>query len=257
MQLDLISLLEWLKFNERETNEFLSASMNNRVKTNSRVTRRNINELIELDREYIKKSYKAKTTTKIEEIRSEIKLDYVSKRFYLKYIDWYIVKPLGKNGSDSYRIFFPLYLPNSDAIEQVKNYLVDLRCPCFQFDYLSLTDMTDGKETVIFLGAMNEAEPQCKSQQGHKWEWNAFHEDVKEIYLAKCCNCGIEREAIIGDNRNHQWNENHGWRYLSPDNIPFTDGSKETVEISYEDEDDDESCDLCDIYDFDGEEDDI
>ncbi len=254
MPLDLISLVQWLKFNERETDEFFSACMNNRIKTSSRVTKRSINELIELDREYLKKAYNAKTTTKIEEIRSGVKVDYVSQKFYLKYIDWYIVKPLGKNGLDSYRVFFPLYLPNTEALEQIKNYLVDFRCPCFPFDYISLTDMTDGKETIIFIGAMNEAEPMCKSPLGHKWEWNVFREDVKEIYLAKCSHCGIEREAVIGDNRNHQWNENHGWRYLSPDNIPFTDGSKEKVEISYED--DDESCDLCDADDFDEYDDD-
>jgi hypothetical protein len=242
MPLDLISLTEWLKLNERELNDFCSSCFTNNIKTNTTTTKRNITELIEIDREYLAKAYNSKSTAKIEEIRSAVKTDYLSKKFYLKYIDWYIVRPLGKNGNDSFQVFFPLYLPNTEALEQIKNYLIDFRQPCFNFDYISLTDMTDGKETILFLGAMNEAEPCCTNKLGHKWDWMVFREDVKEIYLAKCERCGIEKEAIIGDDRNHMWNKNHGWRYFSP-TVYNKSPEQDRDGFGYED---DEDCDACD-----------
>lgn len=216
MPLDLITLMQWLKFSENDTNVFCTSTLENKIKTESKNTKRNIKELLDLDKEFLEKAYKSHSISKFEEIKSGVKTDYLTRNFFLKYIDWYIVKPIGKGGIDTYRTFFPLYIPNTEALEQVKNYLVDLRCPCFTFDYISLTDMTDGHETIMFLGAMSEAETPCNNLVGHHWEWSVFHEDAKEIYLAKCVNCGLVKESILGDTRNHLWNENHSWRYSFP-----------------------------------------
>lgn len=217
MPLDLISLVNWLKLNDKEINEFFSECLKNNVSIKDRPCKRFINDLKDIDIQFVFKAYNSTSKSKVEEIRSSVKADYISKIFSLKYIDWYMVRPLGKNGTDPYRILFPLYLPNTEVFDQVKQYLIDFREPCFDFDYISLTDMTDGKETVLFLGSMNESEPKCLSDFEHKWNWSVYREDFKEIYFAKCERCGIEKEALIGDIRDYKWNENHGWRYLKND----------------------------------------
>lgn len=216
MPVDFISLIQWLKLNDREINSFCSACFDNPVKTNTTTIKRGMDDLVELDRNFIKKNYGATTTNRIEEIRAKVKTDYMIGDFNFKHKDWYIMKPLGKHCADSFRTYFPLYLPNSHAMDKLSSYIVDLKQPCFTFDYISMTDMTNGKESILFVGAMNDAEIKCTSLTGHNWEWDVFREEGHEVYYAKCKNCGLEKEAIIGDDCDPSWNENHGWRYSKP-----------------------------------------
>lgn len=216
MPIDFISLVQWLNLNEREISSLCSSCFDNPVKTNTSTIKRSIEELLEIDREFIKKKYGASTTNRVEEIRAKVKTDYMSGEFSMKYAEWYIMKPLGKHCADSFRTYFPLYLPNTHALDKLGNSIVDLRKPCFTFDYLSITDMTNGKESILFVGAMNDAEIKCTNLVGHDWEWDVFREDGREVYFARCKNCGLEKEAVIADDCAPEWNENHGWRYSMP-----------------------------------------
>ena len=216
MPVDFISLIQWLKLSDREINSFCSACFDNPVKTNTTTIKRSVEELLDIDRAFIKKKYGAVTNLKVEDIRSKIKTEYMSGEFNMNYADWYIIKPLGKRCTDSFRTYFPLYLPKEKALDKLSNYFIDLRKPCFTFDYVSITDMTNGKENILFVGAMNDAEIKCKNLCGHDWEWDVFREDGHEVYFAKCRHCNLEKEAIIGDDCDHMWNENHGWRYSMP-----------------------------------------
>lgn len=225
MAVNLINFSEWVfGSNVDASDAFFSTIFKNNLKASNECKIRDINELNMIDHKFIKKSYNLSSRTSIDDLKSKIKLNYVNRTFCHKYIDWYIVKPLGNSGCDTYRTYFAVYLPNTDAIDQVKLNLVDYSKPCFSCDYLQIIDMSDGKESKLFIGGLNQPEPSCRCGEEHEWEWCLYHEDCLEIYFAECKKCGIKKKKTIGDNRSIQWNKNHGWRY----NVPLT---KATVNV--------------------------
>lgn len=217
---DFNTFVDWIFYNQRELNSFMNSCFENYQKTNSlKTNKRNIDMLNELDFEYIKKDYGKKSENSISDLKSEVKSAYMTKKYSLRFIDWYIIKPISKNGIESSQIFFALYFPCTEAIDEIKRYIIDKTQPCFECDYIIVTDMTNGKESVIFLGGLDEPEPNCTSlTKEHKWDWCIYRDDTKEILFAECKTCGITKSAVIGDDRGYQWNENHGWRYNNKKN---------------------------------------
>ena len=216
MSVDVIRFSDWVfKDDENEQNRFFNSILVNRLKSDGKLKPRSIDELNNLDCDYIKKNLGKKSENSISELKSEVKTAYLSKRFNLRMIDWFIVKPLNKSGLDDFKTIIPLYLPLSETIGEIKRYLINKSLPCFDYDYLSVTDMTDGSEDIIFIGGLDEPEPPCTGGfDDHEWNWLVYHNDGKEVYEAECTHCKLRRSMVLGDTRAYRWNDNHGWRYF-------------------------------------------
>jgi len=231
MSLSLIKLADWaFGKNDYEANNFFNEIFANKLKFSSDCKKRDIADFNNIDIDFVKKDYKFKSKEMVENLKTEIRTSYLNKKFSLRMNYWYIIKPIGYHGNDSYRDFFALYIPNADVFEDVKNALVNMSKPCFCCDYVQIIDMSDGKTSTIFIGGLNEPEPPCKEGCSHDWYWTVYNKDFLEIYFAECKKCGIKKSKVIGDNRNHLWNENHGWRYKQKStlaNIQETDSEED------------------------------
>lgn len=219
MAVDLINLSDWIfRNNEEGLDSFFSEVFKNNLKASDKCKIRDVEELNKIDTEYIKREYKYTSMKPIEDLKSDVKTNYINNNFCLKYHNWYIVKPLGLRGCDSYRTFFSVFLPDK-AMDKVKQSFIDYSKPCFSCNYIQLIDMTDGKQSILFIGGLDEPEPSCKCGEDHKWMWDIYRDDCLEVYFAECEKCGIKRKKIIGDDRNYQWNKNQGWRYFDPSQV--------------------------------------
>ena len=211
--MSLLKLNEWLFGTEQNKSNLFFDSVFRDSYLMSEENIRNENDIDKIDTLFLAKNYDATTQKQRDILKADVRTEFLNKKYSSRRIDWFIVKPIGLFGSSTYRSFCAVYVPNTETIKELKLFLCDLTKACFSFNFVSVIDMTDGTEEIVYVGNLRQPEPKCKEGFRHKWDWDCYNEDGVENFTATCIHCGLKKSLVTGDNRNYKWNEAHSWRY--------------------------------------------